>query len=551
MNEKDVMVHASRSPRDPGGIRIEVPELPATILQIVRLASDDECNVDELVRLVGGSPALSLRLLRFANSPAFRGREEVTCISRAVNRLGLRTLRNLAICIAACEAVPRDRVGDFDLAVFLEGSLRRAVAARLLSEALRTVDPDEAFTAGLLQDFGVAILAFNQPQRSVRWMEVLREPASERLRFEEALFGLTHERAAQPLAAHWELPHRIGSAMTTHHHPDAAPDEIGTVARLCLWAESLADVYGAEPAYRAELLDTACRTLHDDAGMSKGDVEALVRRIPEEVELMAQTLGLRVSRQPSFDEVAEEMREHARELARISLEYMQEAYKLKQLLEEKTRVEKELRRAKAELERLATTDGLTGLPNRRRLEDLVELEFERTRRSSAPISVVMVDIDHFKKLNDTYGHAFGDTVLRLVASTMADHVRTTDVVARYGGEEFAIVLPGTAVAQAQAVAQRVRKAVEGLALTCSGRRVRATISLGGATVVRVGRATSAQQAAWDALKAADKALYKAKESGRNRVVWAPRPLSLPESPKRSATATGTSRSRTASRHAVA
>ncbi len=163
---------------------------------------------------------------------------------------------------------------------------------------------------------------------------------------------------------------------------------------------------------------------------------------------------------------------------------------------------------------LATTDTLTGLANRRTFYDQADKEIARRTRYPCPLSVVMVDADRFKSVNDTHGHAAGDDVLRHLASILRATVRTTDLPARYGGEEFVILLPETNAAGAAQVAERIRAAVEQWPARSGDKIIAYTVSLG---VAEAQHATADIKAM---LAAADEALYRAKSEGRNRVVTA-------------------------------
>jgi diguanylate cyclase (GGDEF)-like protein len=175
----------------------------------------------------------------------------------------------------------------------------------------------------------------------------------------------------------------------------------------------------------------------------------------------------------------------------------------------------ELRRASAQLERLAKTDALTGVPNRREFFDALGLEYRRSSRYGHALSVLMIDLDSFKQVNDRYGHPAGDAVLSQSAAVIEGSLRESDVVARYGGEEFAVLLPETAAPDAAWVAEKLRLAFErhDFALPGGGASLRMTISVGVAGVpesgVRDDQALVAR---------ADEALYEAKRGGRNRCV---------------------------------
>jgi len=178
------------------------------------------------------------------------------------------------------------------------------------------------------------------------------------------------------------------------------------------------------------------------------------------------------------------------------------------------------------LQRIAAMDGLTGVYNRRLGMKRLRDEFLRAERDGAKLAVAMFDIDHFKKVNDTYGHLVGDRVLTAVAHTARDVLRESDVILRYGGEEFLVVLPGAASADALAVGERIRKEVEACVIEDGEREVRVTVSVGLSEYD-----PEHVEAEEDLVKKADDALYTAKESGRNRVVHATqRPAASTEDP---------------------
>jgi two-component system cell cycle response regulator len=175
-------------------------------------------------------------------------------------------------------------------------------------------------------------------------------------------------------------------------------------------------------------------------------------------------------------------------------------------------LQKALLDSNRKLQELSNTDALTGLRNRRFFEQVFPTMFEQARRYWRPLSLAMVDIDHFKAVNDAYGHAAGDTVLKKVAGSIAACTRKSDVVARIGGEEFAIVLPETPLFESLKVAEKIRANVAALETKFEGVTIRAHCSIG---VANVPSSRFARQELMVA--AADNALYEAKRNGRNRV----------------------------------
>ncbi len=213
---------------------------------------------------------------------------------------------------------------------------------------------------------------------------------------------------------------------------------------------------------------------------------------------------------------------HGRELSELSenVNRMAEALHGERQNLERTVAErtKELSEANARLERLAVTDGLTGLYNHRRFYEALHTELLRCERHKRPLGVVMLDVDFFKKVNDLLGHPAGDDLLRRLGEILSKDLRQTDLIARYGGEEFAVILPETTKAEAMQVAERMRLAVEAKANETDVWKQQVTVSLGVSTFPEDGHTTE------QLLSAADQALYVAKRQGRNRVVGARGPV---------------------------
>jgi diguanylate cyclase (GGDEF)-like protein len=485
---------------------------------VIEAASDPEVGVPELGRLVSSDPVLAAQLLRTVNSGLYRRGVNIRAIDRAVSVLGIRSLRNIALCVAVRGCVHKRELGDFDLARFWEDSLRRAVAGQILAESSPSlqIDPMEAFTIGLLQDLGVLALIRRHPDRGAAWMEAVGWDPERRREHERALFGRTHDEVAAQLATAWKLPGELAVPMCCHHRPEQAKEHHRARCRIAWQAELLATVLGGDDKRAA--LGRAREALRGGAV----DPDQIVGELGQRVALVAADLGFSVGVQPTLESILQAANTG---LIELNLSYEELVVTLERTLAEKEELARQLEQRNRELEQLSLTDELTGLPNRRALSGRLSYEIKRAARGDNLVFMV-ADLDRFKQVNDTWGHEFGDKVLAAVGAAMLRAVRDTDMVARLGGEEFGIVLPGTDLAHAMIAAERVLAAVRAIELsTPDGRLRRYSISLGLAGVEGpYTRPVMADRVATRLYKSADAALYRAKEGGRDRATPAGEPV---------------------------
>jgi len=272
--------------------------------------------------------------------------------------------------------------------------------------------------------------------------------------------------------------------------------QFGSALEVILLSFALADRLNQE---KRERYDAQIQALNHERIAGTAQAEALEQ---ERCARTAQEKALVHERE------AREAQDRALEIQRKANETLEEKVK------ERTN---ELESVNQKLAELSTTDALTGVRNRRYFDQVLEREFNRARREREQLSILMLDIDYFKRVNDDYGHQVGDDALRRVANILREVVhRTTDIMARYGGEEFAIILPNTEVAGAYIVAEKIRKKIAKQQLEVNGITFSITVSIG-----LMGDEPSKGSNADFWLKEADDALYKAKEEGRNKVVLAP------------------------------
>jgi diguanylate cyclase (GGDEF)-like protein len=486
-----------------------IPVAPAVVAQVVEVAASPEGTAAQLAAIIERDPGLSSHVLRAVNSPFFGPRARIAIVSRAVAFVGPRAARNLVLWLSLREMTDGARArSGFPLDRFWEASLRRAAAGSCIARATGQPCIDEAFTIGLCQDLGVLLGLARRPELEAEYAALLPQSAPLRLQREREL-GAGHDELGAAALERWGLPAEMVEAVRFHHGPEAAAEAHRLRAQIALAAEALCDVVEVEdkqPALRAAEAQLRQLRLADDR------LGPLVDEVSAAVVEAAEMLQLRVGRQPRYEEIAAAA---AANLLRMNLSYQELNDRLQEALAEQQRLAAQLREMNRELEDLAVTDELTRLPNRRAFDDGFERALVYAQRTATPLSLLLIDIDHFKQVNDAHGHLAGDLVLQHVAYVIKAVVRRSDLPARYGGEEFVIVLPSTGAEGGRVAAERLRAAVASAEVPWDGQRLRVTISVGGATVREPGR----PRAAIAALRAADDALYEAKEGGRNRYCW--------------------------------
>jgi diguanylate cyclase (GGDEF)-like protein len=477
-----------------------LPSLPAVALEVVRLSKQDWVELDKLAEVLGRDPALCAKVLKLANSPLYGRRREIATVGEAVVTLGLNTVKMAALSFSVTAvAGTNEDLGGYELRDFWRRSLVQSIVGRGFAKALGTNFADEAFTLGLLMDLSVPVLARAAGEKYLPVI-IAMDAGHPSTRLEEEHLGGTHAGLIGKLLDEWGLPPAMVMAASYHHQPDAVPSDAPARTRDLIRIMNLAHLSASVMVSPEK--GEPLRDLNHLAARWFGQDEAAVRDI---LQLLS----------PSVDELAE--------IVNVDIGGEMKAAEIldlarQQLVEVSMTAVTDLRTAEQkvnELEKKASTDALTGLHNRATFDTTLEREWQRRvgEEFPDPLGLIMIDIDHFKRFNDTFGHQSGDEVLRAVAAALKTAVRDTDIVCRYGGEEFGVVAPYAAGASLRALAERVRRAVERSEVELAGGMQKVTASFGVAALTT----EPGERRPEDLVSLADKALYEAKRKGRNRV----------------------------------
>ena len=458
-----------------------LPTLPATALQVIALANSPEVHMRELCDAVACDPALTAKLLKVSNSAFYQSRRKPSNVREAVGLMGMRAAIMITLSFSLANAFRSQSGTALDMTLFWRRALLSALAARALGARRGLEYADDLFTAALLQDVGVLAFASMMPDE---YAPVYAGAADNDalLQAERAAFDCGHDEAGHWLLARWKLPDYLAQACLASHALQAEPEP---GMHTCIAASGpVADLllYPGNAAVASRAAIAAARL-----GLGAAAVSDALKKLATEAPAIEALFDITLLSQPDAASVLAQAQE---------LLVMHQVHEMR------------------EMEARSQRDALTGAHNRRHFEEAVRREFELANRHGWPLTVALLDIDHFKKVNDTYGHQAGDMVLIAMVRIIMKELRQEDLFARFGGEEFALVLPGTSGAAASKLLLRLKRAVSGLMVQHEQGLITVTASFGMASHVGGERRFDTHETF---VKAADEALYAAKHAGRDRV----------------------------------
>jgi diguanylate cyclase (GGDEF)-like protein len=491
----------------------QLPTLPSVAMRLLELARDPETEFKDVIDVVKADPAITTKILKAANSSFFGFKSPVTSIERAVPLLGTTVVTTLALSFSLVDAAMTSGPLAQHYTAYWKMSIVQAVAAEVLAEHYAKTLSSDCFLAGLLLDLGrLAILKTTAPD----YLPVLAEwdaRGGSLPELERAHMGVDHVTIGAELMGKWKLPARLIDAVLKHHRSAeqlltelADPDTIGD--RVVTIAASVGDYFctynRGNALGRIEQLSSAFFR------MDRAAVEEYLAKTRERIDRAGHLFSV------SFDELGSSvdlMAEASEQLAQVAVREHMASTRVEMQREAVEQAKQQLETKNQELQERATRDPLTRLYNRAFFAEALNAAISGASRTAGLLAVLFSDIDHFKRLNDNYGHPFGDTVLSTVARIHAEALRRSDIVARYGGEEFVVLVHQPNEKGLEKLAGRLREAVEGHEFFFESQRVPVTISIGAAIALPE---RQPGDLALRLVAAADEAMYESKKGGRNQ-----------------------------------
>ncbi|MFI5378765.1 MAG: HDOD domain-containing protein [Tepidisphaerales bacterium] len=472
-----------------------LPTLPAIALRVLELARAEHSDTSEVARIIMKDPALSSKILKTVNSSFYALSQSVGTINHALVILGLQSVKTLVLGFSLVSNLAETRTKGFRHLEYWRRSVYAATAARMIAGKLQLLQQEECFLAALLQDIGMLVL---DQVLGEQYGKIHAQVASHQdlCQKEQEVLGTTHAEVSGHMAEQWKLPPLLALPMAWHHRCDEAPvtePALRKLVEVVSLSGRCADVFVSQDA--AGAIRDVRRFCLGKYHISEPECDAMLNDICNRTREVAPMFEISIT-SISYESILKKANET---LVELTLRTQQQAASLEQ--------------QNLQLKVAATTDGLTGLANRATFDRFMSEQFVAAAQTGKPLSMLMIDVDKFKSINDARGHQTGDEVLRILGRLLRGAARAQDLAARYGGEEMVLVLPATSRATAAAIAESLRRAIAARPLSTESGEVPVTISIGVATVDKDLPFKHPSQL----IKAADMGVYAAKHGGRNCV----------------------------------
>lgn len=475
-----------------------LPTLPAAAAKVVETINNDDYGLSDLATIVENDAAISAKLIAIANAAAYRRGAGSDNVQHAVSRLGVRatvmTTLSFSLADTFNASSSEDQTG-IDAEWLGRRSIVSAAIARQLATALELPSVETGFLAALVQDIGV--LAINEVQPDV-YSSMTGADHETLIEVERTRLGVDHSAIGVWLLEHWAFPDIVVD-LVRHSHDLASLTQGSDIDQLTwcvagsgVLADALVDRDEMRIGRTLNLLKGVCGEkadgLEDDIGRAIAETEHLF-----ETDLIIEPLALMTTSKALLFEYVMGVDLSAPDDRIVQLE-----------------------RRVAVLEKDGRLDTLTGVHNRAYFERELERAFDHAQETQQSISLMFIDADHFKHINDTHGHLAGDEVLKWLATSLKRLVRGTDMVSRFGGEEFVVLLPTMNETDAKRFGERICDTLRNDSVYFENTKIPVTVSIGIACSEPSRPVLNARELVF----AADQAMYFAKQSGRDLCVGA-------------------------------
>ncbi|HHT9123526.1 MAG TPA: sensor domain-containing diguanylate cyclase [Candidatus Wunengus sp. YC63] len=488
-----------------------LPTLPTVAYKLISISSNEEIGMKDIADLISKDASLSAKVLKIANSALYNLPCKISTIHQAASRLGMNAIRNLTLSFSFLSVKAKGKNDVFNYEKYWERSLSNAVAAKLIMAEIAKSDWEEIFIAGLLQDIGELIIALSLPQHYEQVLLGVSHSEKDIVEIEQQIIGADHAFIGYEVAKNWGFPAQLLTPIQYHHCPEGYKGNdkmLKSVVGIIYLSGIITNIlYSNNPQkYHQKFLSESETLLNFDDEI----IDKILKHVVSETTQTASLFGFHMENSKSIEEILQE--------ANVALGVINIAYdqKNRELATEKVQLQKltkELEEKSSHLEKLAHLDSLTEVYNHGYFQSFLEKEINLAIRKNATLSLIMADVDDFKKFNDKYGHQTGDFILKELCKFMRKTLRDYDMIARYGGEEFAIVLVETTGQEALIVAEKLRESIALHMFIDKNKNYKLTVSFGVAEL----KPTVDTFTKDDLIGFADKALFESKEKGGNKV----------------------------------
>jgi diguanylate cyclase (GGDEF)-like protein len=487
-----------------------LPTTVAVAMKFVELGKDPDAEPAEYAKVISSDSALSSKLLSLANSSWFGVRNKVTKPHTAVNLLGLGTVRTLAISYCLTGLHNELRLAPEESRMFWSASLCKAVAARQYALLFDRKIAEEAFTAGLFQDFAMPILYSVARERMSTLLHDVQISYQALLRKERDLFRLDHAEMGRVVAQKIDLPDVFVDGVAFHHNHDHLKEMLAN--KVLADAAHVASLFPhCLDAWNPQDAEQLSRFLAEHAAGNAAGPTALLDTIQKEYNLIQAYFGNSGKHRMKL---ADLLAQATREVADNTTRLVGAVHDLLQQAANTGQQVQQILKEHNELEEVVHSDRLTGALNREGLQARAAELLSQANRYGTSLAAVYFDIDHFKRINDTCGHAYGDAALQHVVATIQSCTRQTDLIARLGGDEFLLLLSDCGEADAACVVERILAKVSGEPVPNAQEPVAPITLSAGFLWIPPGALASGLEAL---ASAADQLMYQAKRAGGNRM----------------------------------